>query len=149
MRIDYKQSRYLGIALIVLGVLAVLGLWGLLPTLVLGAAGVYLYTQRRQIGRIGEAVHGGLWLLGLALLFLVDFVFPGVLLLAGLSLLLRGREHEVDSRVQHFLTHFKSQQRTVNAPPRAQQAPVQSSPVAPTTPAENDEAASTGETIRL
>lgn len=147
MRIDQKQARYLGIALIVLGVFAVFNLWWLLPTLVLGAAGVYVYTQRRQMGRIGEAIQGGLWLLGLALLVLVGWIFPGVLLLAGVSLLLRGREHDIDNRVQRLVTRFQNRRYGARVPSTStsQNVPVQTPPAN----SEREEQPSTSETIRL
>lgn len=147
MHIDYKQARYLGIGLIILGVFAALKLWGLLLPIILGTAGGYMYMQRRQMGRIGEAVQGGLWLFGLALAFLIHFVFPGVLLLAGASLLIRGREPEVDQRVQSFLGQVKTRANTMRQP-SAQNVPVHHPTPDPTLPTEDDDA-STGKTIRL
>jgi hypothetical protein len=39
-------------------------------------------------------------------LLLIQFVFPGVLLLAGASLLLRGHEAQADQRVSELLTRM-------------------------------------------
>jgi hypothetical protein len=101
-----ERMRYLGIALIVLGVFAALQLWFLLPVVILGSVGAYVYMERRREGRVVAAVQSALWLMGMALLFLVDFIFPGVLILAGVSLLLRGNEPGVDVRVSGLLSRF-------------------------------------------
>lgn len=148
MRIDYRQSRYLGIALIAIGVFAVLRLWWILPTAILTAAGMYLYMQRRQVGRTNEAVQGGLWLVGLGVLFLINFLFPGVLLLAGASLLLRGREHEVDMRVQHVLARFKNNRNGASVP-STHNVPVHAAQPDPQPQAQQEDTATTGKTIRL
>ncbi len=141
MKLHDKRSQYLGIALIVLGLFAVLRLWWLLPTALLAIAGGYFYRQRRQMGRIPEAVQSGLWLVGLAVLFLVDFLFPGILILAGASLLVRGHEAELDQRVQHFVQRFQ------NRPATNQNMPVPHSPEATNgIHEENDES---NKTIRL
>lgn len=104
--LNSRQAKYLGIALIALGVFTILRLWWLIPALVLAGAGIFVYMQRRGLGRVNEAVQFGLWGIGLALLTLVKLVFPGVLLLAGASLLLRGREQEIDNRVQALIARF-------------------------------------------
>lgn len=106
-----QQSLYLGIALIIIGVFALIGFWWIIPALVLAGAGVYVYNKNRQDGNVVKAVQGGLWLVGMALLLLLRSVFffipfpflAGVLILAGGSLLVRGRESEADKRVQEFL----------------------------------------------
>ncbi len=150
MRIDNKQARYLGIALIVLGAIAVLKLWGLVLPVALGGLGGFMYMQRRQMGRIGEAVQGGLWLIGSALLFLVNFFVPGVLLLGGTSLLLRGREPGVDRKVQSYLGHIQARLSN-RRQPAAQHVPVQHAPQDHTNsaPAQTEDDAATGKTIRL
>lgn len=142
---DQVKLRYLGIGLIVLGVMAALNLWGLIPALVLAGIGGYLYVERRKEGRVAAAVQSGLWLVGMAALLLIHFVFPGVLLLAGASLLMRGHEPEVDRRVNRFLAGFG-----VNLPPMGQ-APAQAAPMqtAQNVPYEEEERATTGETTRL
>lgn len=105
--LDKTKQRYLGIGLILLGIFMVLRLWWLVPVVVLGSLGVYIYMQRRREGRIAAAVQSGLWLMGLALLLLFKFFFlPGVLLLGGASLLLRGREGQADQHVVHLLARF-------------------------------------------
>jgi hypothetical protein len=58
------------------------------------------YVQRRNMGRTIEAVQLLVWGGGLGLLFLLDFLWPGILLLAGASLLLRGREFRADEALQ-------------------------------------------------
>lgn len=103
---DQRKLRYLGIGLIAVGVFAALRLWFLLPLLVLGGIGAFLYVERRREGRIAAAVQSGLWLVGMGLLLLIQFVFPGVLLLAGASLLLRGHEAQADQRVSELLTRM-------------------------------------------
>ncbi len=167
---DRKTTVILGTGLIVLGIVMAFGLWGLLPVLGLSAAGVYLYTERRRTGRIGAAVQSGLWLIGLAVLFLVQFVMPGIIILAGLSLLARGRETELDAWLVRLLaklgvqvpgiqlarvtstTPVTSVQSvpTIAAQPPAQ-PPVPPPSATPTTPptVPPDERATTGETIRL
>lgn len=100
------KMRYLGIGLIVLGVFAALRLWWLLPAVILGGVGTFLYIERRREGRIAAAVQSGLWLLGMGALFLLQFIVPGILILAGASLLIRGREHEVDHKVSAWLTRM-------------------------------------------
>jgi hypothetical protein len=42
----------------------------------------------------------------MGLLLLINFVFPGVLLLAGASLLLRGHEAQADQRVNELLSRM-------------------------------------------
>ncbi len=103
MNFNRQQNQYVGIALIIFGIFAVLRLWWLVLPLLFVGGGYYLYTQRRATGQINEAVQMGLWGLGLGLLFLADFIFPGVLLLAGASLLLRGNEAKADAWVQNLL----------------------------------------------
>ncbi len=154
---DQKTLRLLGIGLIVLGVVFALNLWSLLPVLVLGSVGAYVYTMRRKEARVVAAVQSGLWLMGLALLFLVDFVFPGILLLAGASLLLRGREPQVDQFVTGILARIgvrfpaiSSAQPNQNASvvagtPSSQQPP--SYPTIPNTPEQSEP--QTGQTTRL
>lgn len=148
-------------------------MWGLLPVLGLSAAGAYLYTERRRAGRIGAAVQSGLWLIGLAVLFLIEFVTPGIIILAGLSLLARGREAELDARLVRLLAKLGVQvpgiqlARATSTAPVAPvqsvptiaaqspaQPPVPTPPATPATPAtpptvQPDERATTGETIRL
>lgn len=141
MKLQDKRARYLGIALIVLGLFAVLRLWWLLPTVLLAIAGGYFYVQRRQMGRITEAVQSGLWLVGLAVLFLVDFLFPGILILAGASLVVRGHEAELDQRIQRLMQRFP------NRPAATSNMPVpHPSEAVPGLPAESDES---NKTIRL
>jgi hypothetical protein len=143
LNLNQKQTRIAGIALIALGVVAIFNLWWAIPSVLLAAGGVAIYRRQRSLGRTGEAVQGALWGVGLALLLLINFVFPGVLLLGGASLLLRGRELEADQRVQHMLTNITSR-RSVAQP----QAPAQ--PVAqPRVTIVNGEQPTTGETVRL
>jgi hypothetical protein len=150
---DQKHVRYLGISLIVLGVLALLNWWGLIPVLLLGSVGAHLYTQRRLEGRVPMAVQSGLWLIGMAVLFMLDFIFPGILLLAGASLLLRGHEHEADRRVVNFMGQLGVQlspapargMTAASAAPAIQQAPVDQ----PAGGSGEDQEPSTGKTVRL
>lgn len=144
MHINQTQTRYAGIALIVLGVVAVFGLWWLIPSALLAAGGVAIYRRQRAIGRRGEAFQALLWGVGLALLLLVDFVFPGVLLLGGASLLLRGREVQADDRVQATVARLLRRRvpavsATTAQPQAHQQVTVVSVPEAP----------ASNETVRL
>lgn len=139
INLNQKQTRVAGIALIALGVVAIFHLWWAIPSVLLAAGGVAIYRRQRAIGRTGEAVQAALWGIGLALLMLIDFVFPGVLLLGGASLLLRGRELEADQRAQRLLTSVSSRRAAAPAQPAAQQP--QASPVS--------EQPTTGETVRL
>jgi predicted membrane-bound mannosyltransferase len=149
---DTKKMRYLGIALIALGVFAALNMWSLLPVLILGGAGAYVYTERRKEGRFVAGVQGGLWLVGLAVLLLIDFVFPGVLLLAGASLLLRGHEYQADRKVSRLLARLgvrlpTTAEAAASATPTFANPPVRRED---TPQAAQDEAtASTGKTTRL
>ncbi len=90
-----SQNMMIGILLVVLGVVALLGLWWALLPAMLVAGSVYGYRQCRSQGKPAEAVQLALWGMGLALLFLVGFSWAGMLLLLGASMLLRGREHTI------------------------------------------------------
>jgi hypothetical protein len=103
MNLNTQQTRMLGIGLIALAVVIIFNLWSLIPVALLAGGGAYIYRRERSAGRINSAVQGGLWGIGLAVLYLIDFVLPGVLLLAGASLLLRGKEEQADVRVQSTL----------------------------------------------
>jgi hypothetical protein len=118
MNINLKQSqaRNAGIFLIVVGVVAIFNLWWLVPAVALGGAGIFAYRRSRALGRTGEAVQAALWGLGLAVLYLIGAIFPGILLLAGASLLLRGREQEADVRAQRVIGRLTSRRHTANAP---------------------------------
>jgi hypothetical protein len=146
MNLDKRQSVIAGVFLITLGLVWWLNLWWLIWPGALAAAGVAAYVQRRASGRLVEAVQGGLWGVGLALLFLLNFVWPGLLFLAGGSILLRGREHLADDRLQRLLGRVRRQPGAMQ-PVRSQQVPVTS--YAP--PAETVETSqpAVGETTRL
>lgn len=146
MNFNKQQSIALGIALIVLGLVWWLDLWWLIWPGALAVAGVLAYRQRRRMGRPVEAVQAGLWCIGLALLFLVGFVWPGLLFLAGVSVLIRGREAEIDAALQATLAQARSRRAT----PRTittQQVPITTQPAAP--PANTTETPATGQTMRL
>lgn len=164
MRLNQQQTLVIGTSLIVLGIVMALNLWALLPVLVLGGAGAYLYRERRRIGRTGAAVQSGIWLIGLALLFLIDFVVPGIIILAGLSLLARGREAAIDARVVSLLARFGVHlPGATTAPPAQPTPPAAATPAIAAPPAQpiaaepaaqpaqpaTSESAATGETIRL
>jgi hypothetical protein len=143
VNINQKQTRVAGIALIALGVVAIFHLWWAIPSVLLAAGGVAIYRRQRALGRTNEAVQGALWGVGLALLLLIDFVFPGVLLLGGASLLLRGRELEAEQRVQHMLANVTSRRSAAPAP-----APAQPVAQQPKVTIISDQP-TTGETVRL
>lgn len=153
MNFNRQQTKYVGLALIALGVFALLRLWWLLPVLLLGGGGVYLYLQRRRMGKVNEAIQFGLWGIGLGILTMLKFFFfPGLLLLAGASLLLRGHEAQADSRVQALLSQFMNRRNnasTAMSKTTTNSAPTYE-PAKPTkvTIVEDDQPA-TGETVRL
>ncbi|NJM08620.1 hypothetical protein HC891_24175, partial [Candidatus Gracilibacteria bacterium] len=74
MNFNAQQTRYAGIALVVLGAVAILNLWWLLPVVALSGVGVYIYRRQRAIGRINEAVQALLW--GVALACSAGSAFP-------------------------------------------------------------------------
>jgi hypothetical protein len=116
INLNQSQARNAGIFLIVVGVVAIFNLWWLVPAVALGGAGIFAYRRSRALGRTGEAVQAALWGLGLAVLYLIGAIFPGILLLAGASLLLRGREQEADVRAQRVIGRLTSRRHTANAP---------------------------------
>ena len=147
-----KQSVTAGILLIALGFIWWLNLWWLIWPGALVAAGVIAYRQRRIVGRPVEAVQAALWCIGLALLFLLDFIWPGVLFLAGASVLIRGRETQIDEGIRRALVQAAKTRRAAPRSIPRQQVPITTSqvPVAPTTPHVGiPEPASSGETKRL
>jgi hypothetical protein len=145
MNLNTRQPAALGAVLIVFGLVIWLNLWWLVAPGALIAAGVLAYRQRRLIGRPVEAVQALLWCFGLAVLFLTHF-WIGVLFLAGLSLLLRGRELTVDAAIQQALQ--RRSQRSVARTNPVQQVPITTQPPA-TPPANTYETPTTGDTTRL
>ncbi|MDZ4722040.1 MAG: hypothetical protein SH847_26565 [Roseiflexaceae bacterium] len=103
-----RQTVVMGIFLIALGVVWWLNLWWLLLPAAMIIAGVVGYLQRRSAGRNDEAMQAALWGIGMGLLFLTSFVWPGVLFVAGASILLRGREAQVEANVRHAITRVRS-----------------------------------------
>lgn len=141
MNFNQQRTRYAGIALVILGVVAVFNLWWLVPAALLATGGLVIYRRQRAIGRRGEAVQALLWGVGLAVLLLADFIFPGVLILGGASLLLRSHEAAADDRLQAVVARFRRRSPAVNAPT-----------IAPLTRLPVEEAAerpATNETVRL
>jgi hypothetical protein len=138
INLNQSQARNAGIALIVLGVVAIFNLWWLVPAAALGGAGVFAYRRSRALGRTGEAVQAALWGLGLAVLYLIGAIFPGILLLAGASLLLRGREQEADARAQRVIGRIASRRRVASTPSQPTNVTIV-----------NDDQPNTSETVRL
>ena len=147
MNFNRQQSIAVGIFLIVLGLVAWLNLWWLIWPGALVAAGIIGYSQRRRVGRPQEAVHVGLWGIGLALVFLLHF-WVGILFLAGASVLLRGRENQVEEWVERTFRQTRSRPTTIQSYP-VQQVPITTQPTS--TPSLGDETSTptTGETKRL
>ena len=117
-----QQNVVVGVFLVGLGLVWWLNLgWLIWPGALIGL-GAVAYTQRRQMGDTIAAVQAGLWLVGLGVLFLLHFVFPGVLFLAGASILARGREQQIDDQVQAFLGNVRSGNIRPNFP--SQRVPV-------------------------
>jgi hypothetical protein len=103
MNTTRNQSLIIGAALIGLGLVWWLNLWWLVLPGVLAAVGAFVYTNRRATGRTIEAVQSGIWAFGLAIMALVGFLIPGLLIVAGLSFLARGKEDQIDAWVQSML----------------------------------------------
>ena len=154
MNPNKRQSAAIGVFLIGLGLMMWLNLWWLLWPGALAAGGVVAYRERRRIGRTAEAVQVALWCIGLALLLLLHFIWPGVLFLAGASVLLRGREVQVDESIQRMVAQSRSR-RATQRPITTQQVPIttQQVPIAtqqpPAAPPAGYEAPATGQTSHL
>ncbi len=142
---DNRRSAAVGIGLIILGVIWWLNLWWLLLPGALIAGGVAAYIQRRAM-RASEAVQIGLWGVGLGLLLLADFLFPGVLFLAGVSILARGREPKIDAQVQRFVSGLR-RPRAAPRSPETTSVPITVHPGS--APHSTMERPATGETTRL
>ena len=154
MNFNKQPSVALGAFLIGLGLVWWLSLWSLLLPAALLVGGVVAYQQRRRMGRTVEAVHVGLWGVGLALLFMLGFVWPGVLFLAGASMLMRGRETNVDAYVQNALLQARRRRPAATRPTPTQQVEITTthpapSPSAQPHPALRESRTNTGETTRL
>ncbi len=146
MNFNQKQARNAGITLIGLGLVALFHLWWALPPALLVTGGVLIYQRQKARGHTGAAVQAVLWGVGLAVLLLAHFIMPGVLLLGGTSLLMRGREAAVEAEVFALVGRF-SRRRAPVAP----LAPVMGAPTTPqrVTIVETREVASGTETTRL
>lgn len=150
MNVTKPQTVALGIFLIALGAIWALNLWWLVLPGALATAGVIGYLQRRSAGRTIEAVQIGLWGVGLGLLFLLHFVWPGILFLAGASVLLRGREHKAEDQVQRLVSRVT--RRRTPASSTSYQVPVtsQEHQIVPiTTSSVSSDTPAVGETTRL
>jgi hypothetical protein len=108
MNIPQQRTMYAGIALIVLGVLYITGLASILPAIVLAGGGAFLYTNQRKRGQLDQALIGGLWGVGLALIWFTGAWVPGLLVLGGLTLLMRGREQQTDAKVQRLVVQSQA-----------------------------------------
>ncbi|WP_028457815.1 hypothetical protein [Chloroflexus sp. Y-396-1] len=112
-----NQTRLIGLILITIGVVAIFRLWWLVPVALLAGGGIVIYRRQRNLGRIDEAVQALLWGVGLALLSLFKLLWPGILILGGVSLLLRGREAEVEQRMWALLGQLLSWNHRPTTPP--------------------------------
>jgi hypothetical protein len=153
MNLNKRPTAALGVFLIALGLVWWLNLWSLLLPAALVIGGLVAYQQRRQLGRTIEAVQVGLWGVGLGLLFLVGFVWPGILFLAGASVLMRGREDRADAYAQQLIAQARRRQPAARPMP-SQRVEITTSHPAPIAPAqprpvERASAPTTGETTRL
>ena len=153
MNLNKQPTVAMGVFLIALGLVWWLNLWSLLLPAALLVGGVVAYQQRRRLGRTVEAVQVGLWGVGLAVLFLVHFVWPGILFLAGASVLMRGREDRVDAYLQEAAARVRRPRRVAHAVPaqRVEITTGQPAPIAPVQPqpAARESQPTTGETTRL
>ncbi|MBC8075068.1 MAG: hypothetical protein H7Y32_03250 [Chloroflexales bacterium] len=147
-----QRTVYAGVALIVLGALFLTGMGGLLPALALAGGGVYLYQTQRRAGSVDKALVGGLWGVGLALIWLTGAWLAGLLLLGGLTVLMRGREQRVDATVQRYMAQGQAivQSRRAQRPttPAVQSPPVITRQPSPVTIIQDD-VPTTGDTTRL
>jgi hypothetical protein len=125
MNANKRQSAVMGIFLIAVGLVWWLNLWWLLLPGALVIAGAMGYLQRRAAGRMAEGMQAALWGVGLGLLFLIGFVWPGILFLAGASVLLNGREAQVESYAQSALSRVRRQGRRSS---HTEQVPVETVP---------------------
>ena len=126
MNASKRQSAVMGIFLIAIGLVWWLNLWWLLLPAALMIVGVMGYLQRRAAGRTAEGMQSALWGVGLGLLFLIGFVWPGILFLAGASVLLNGREAQVEAYTQSALSRVRSQARRRKS--TTEQVPVETIP---------------------
>ena len=153
MNINKQPTVALGVFLIALGLVWWLNLWSLLLPSALLVGGVVAYQQRRQLGRTIEAVQVGMWGVGLALLFLLHFVWPGILFLAGASVLVRGREDRVDAYVQQAIARVRRPRLARHSAPsqRVEITTSQPAPIAPAQPqaAARESSPNVSETTRL
>jgi|GEM_PF-761177 len=151
MNSNKQQSMMLGGFLIALGLVWWMNLWWVLLPGLLIAGGIIGYRQRRSLGRPIEAVQAGLWCFGLALLFLIGGIWLGVLLLAGVSILIRGRELQVDDRIQAMFAQARSRRRVASQPVTTQQVPITTvqMPTTTTPPQFGAPVTSSGDTTRL
>jgi predicted membrane protein len=149
-----KTSVIAGIALIGVGILLWLELgWMILP-LLLAALGAFFYTQRRGLGQTASAVQSLLWGVGLAILFAFEVLFPGLLLLIGGSLLLRGREEQVDQKIQNFVATIRARRSAAPKTTAIQHIRVEPTTVPPTPTVYNPQVTQnnipvTNDTVRL
>jgi hypothetical protein len=146
MNPNNRQTAMVGVGLIVLGVVWWLNLWWLVGPGALAAAGVLAYRRRRSLGRPVEAVQAALWCFGLSLILLTGFWF-GVIFLAGLSLLLRGRELQADAAIQQVVSQARTR-RSASRTIASQRVPITTQAPAPLTPDSSDVSA-IGATTRL
>ena len=93
-------NRLLGIAAIVIGLLVAVRMLWLLPPLLLIGGGLVFYRYQKVLGRTDRALQGALWGVGLGIGLLTSLLFPAVFVLAGASLLLRGREAQIDAQLR-------------------------------------------------
>jgi hypothetical protein len=107
---------------------------------------VIAYRRRRNLGRPVEAVQAALWCFGLALILLTGF-WLGVVFLAGLSLLLRGRELQAEAAIQQVFNQARSR-RSTPRPITSQHVPITTQAPAPLAH-DGSDVPSTGATTRL
>ncbi|MFN3374260.1 MAG: hypothetical protein ACK44M_11920, partial [Chloroflexus sp.] len=117
MSFQNDQTRLIGLLLVVMGIVAIFKLWWLVPIALLAGGGIAIYRRQRSLGRTNEAVQALLWGVGLALLSLINLVWPGILVLGGVSLLLIGREAAVEQRMWALLGQALNWNRRPTPPP--------------------------------
>ncbi len=117
MSFKQDQARLIGLLLIALGIVSIFKLWWLVPIALLAGGGIAIYYRQRTLGSTAEAVQALLWGVGLALLSLFHLIWPGILVLSGISLLLIGREAMVDQWIWTLIGQVLSRNSHPPTPP--------------------------------
>jgi hypothetical protein len=72
--------------------------------------------RRTRLTGSWRALHGAVWLIGLAILFLTGWLWPGILMLVALSLV-------IEALLRQFAPHAFEEESPAGAPPPAPSVP--------------------------